>query len=93
MWERKLNRYLKSCGCAEGAVGLFIGMAIVLFAYLALNEPWSHWEITAAVALPLAFFAAGKMLGQRLDRLRFRKECKRMLSRLAVEIVQGGHHG
>lgn len=92
-WERRLNRYLNSCGCAEGAVGLFVGVAIVLIAYFTQSEPWPAWEIAAAVALPLVLLAGGKTVGRRLDRLRFRRECKRLLSRLAVDIVQGGHHG
>jgi len=92
-WERRLNRYLNSCGCAEGAVGLFIGLAVALIAYFAQNEPWPAWEIASAVALPVALLVGGKTIGRRLDRLRFRKVCKRLLSRLAVDIVHGGHYG
>jgi hypothetical protein len=92
-WERRLNRYLNSCGCAEGTAGLFVGVAIALIAYFAQSEPWPAWEIAAAVTLPLALLVGGKLVGHQLDRLRFRKICKRLLSHLAVDIVQEDHHG
>jgi len=93
-WERRLNRYLKSCGCAEGTVGLFVGLALALVAYFAQSEPWSAWEIAAIVALPPALLVVGKTVGRRLDRLRFRRACKCLLSRLAIDIIKGGgHHG
>ena len=93
-WERRLNRYLNSCGCAEGAVGLFIGVAVVLITYFAQSEPWwPAWQIAAAVALPFALLVGGKTVGRWLDRLRFRKVCKHLLSRLAIDSVQGDHHG
>ncbi len=91
-WERRLNRYLNACGCAEGTVGLFVGIAIVLIALFARSEPWRAWEISAAVALPLVLLATGKAVGRRLDGLRFRMECKRLLSRLSTDFVQGDHN-
>lgn len=87
-WERRLNRYLNSCGCAEGAAGLFSGLILVLVTYFAQARPWRGWEIAAAVALPLALLIGGKLLGRRLDRLRFRRISERLLSRLALNPVK-----
>ena len=92
MWERRLNRFLKSCGCAEGAIGLFVGVAIVVLAYLVGDQTWSRRKVIAAVVLPLALFAGGKWVGRWLDRRRFRQECRRLSSRLGVEIAQRGPH-
>jgi hypothetical protein len=90
-WERRLNRYLNSCGCAEGAAGLCIGLTVVLITYFAQNKPWRSWEIAAAVALPLALLIGGKLLGRWLDRLRFRRISERLLSRLALNTVKENH--
>ena len=83
-WERRLNRYRHSCGCAEGAAGLFVGLAIVLVAYFLLNRPWTKPNVAAAASLPLALLACGKLIGRHLDHLRFRKACKQLLLRLAA---------
>ncbi len=83
-WERRLNRYRHSCGCAEGAAGLFVGLALVLAAYFLLHRPWTKPNVAAAASLPLALLACGKLIGRHLDRLRFRKACKQLLQRLAV---------
>ena len=88
-WERRLNRYLNSCGCAEGTVGLFAGGAIALIVSFVQNEPWPAWEIAMIVALPIVLLVGGKTLGRWLDRLRFRMACKSLLSRLAVDITEG----
>lgn len=91
-WERKLNRYLNSCGCAEGAAGLFLGLTSVLMIYLAQSKPWPGWEIASAVALPLVLLAGGKTLGLWLDRLRLRKVSKLLLARLSFSHQKGNHH-
>ena len=91
-WERRLNRYLNSCGCAEGAVGLFVGLAVVLIVFLIQSKPWTAWQVAAALALPIALLVGGKTLGRWLARLRFRKVCKLLLSQLAVNIAQGDPH-
>ncbi len=83
-WERRLNRYRRSCGCAEGAVGLSAGVAIVLIILYFTNRPWTPSIIVTAVGLPLTLLVAGKLTGRRLDRLRFRKACKQLLLRLSV---------
>ena len=84
VWERRLNRYRHSCGCAEGAVGLCVGLLIVLTAYLLQTGPWTGAKIGAFVALPLLLVGVGKLIGRRLDALRFRKACKQLSLRLAV---------
>ena len=91
-WERKLNRYLNSCGCAEGAAGLFLGLTSVFMIYLAQSKPWPGWEIASAVALPLVLLVGGKTLGLWLDRLRFRKVSKLLLARLSFSHQKGNHH-
>jgi hypothetical protein len=91
-WERRLNRHLEPCGCAEGAVGLFAGAALSLALYLAQNTPWTRWDVAAAVALPLSLLVGGKTAGRRLGRLRFRRVCRDLLSRLAEGVaVPGGN--
>jgi hypothetical protein len=83
-WERRLNRYRRSCGCAEGAVGLCGGVAIVLIAVLLQAGPWTMSKIAACVLLPFGLLAGGKLIGRRLDRRRFRKACNQLSSRLAT---------
>ena len=90
-WERRLNGFLKSCGCTVGAVGLCAGLAIVLLAYLAGHEPWSRRRIIVAVVLPLVLFAGGKWVGRWLDRRRFRRECQRLSCSLGI--APRGRHG
>jgi hypothetical protein len=83
-WERMLNRHLNACGCAEGSVGLLIGVAVVLAAYLVSSEPWSTWAVGAACALPLALLAGGQTIGRRRGRVRFQEAVGRLLSRLRI---------
>lgn len=93
-WERKLNRYLHSCGCAQGTVGLLAGLVIVAFLYFWHPGSWSAWQIAAAVACPIALLALGKTAGRRLDRMRFRRACKSLLSTLSsLETNEGDSHG
>lgn len=82
-WERRLNRYLHSCGCAQGTAGFLAGLVIVAFLYFWQSGPWSAWQIAAAVACPIALLALGKTAGRRLDRMRFRRACKSLLSTLS----------
>ena len=83
-WERRLNRYRRSCGCAEGAVGLCVGLAAVLIASIFHHGPWTTSNVAAAIGVPLALLIGGKLVGRHRDRLRFRRACGQLLLRLAV---------
>jgi hypothetical protein len=83
-WERRLNRQPRSCGCTEGAVGLSVGLGIVLIASFVQTEPWTTFKAAAAVGLPVGLLIAGKLAGRALSHRRFRNTCRQLLSRLAA---------
>jgi hypothetical protein len=84
VWERRLNGYRHSCGCAEGAAGLCAGLLLALIVYFLKRGHVTKSDIAVMVGLPIVLLVAGKLIGRLLDRRRFLKACKQLLSRLAV---------
>ena len=39
VWQDALNRHLRNCGCAEGTVGLFLGIALSIFYAIPFHFP------------------------------------------------------
>ena len=86
LWEGKLNRNLKDCGCREGAIGLFTGSFIAVGAFLLETSVWASWQVGAAVLLPFIFMAFGRFIGQRTSHQRMRKISKQLLHRIKTKI-------
>jgi hypothetical protein len=78
-WERQLNRDTRPCGCSQGALGLFIGLGLVIVGVAFGNGQWSSYKIVAAIAFPLVLLVSGKLIGRNFERNRFRRKCKQLL--------------
>jgi hypothetical protein len=85
VWERRLNRHRRSCGCTEGAVGLCAGIAAACLGYLLRGRlGLAFLSVPILIGLPFGFLIAGKLIGLRLGRVRFTRACKQLLSRVTV---------
>lgn len=56
----RLNRRYFACGCAEGAIGLTLGIAAAAV-FLALGDV--GWRSTGLIGLPLGGLVSGKLVG------------------------------
>jgi len=82
-WERRLNRLRRSCGCAEGAVGLLLGVLLVTVAAHLSNEPWTATRALAALGVPITLLVVGKLAGRSIGRLRFRRACSALVLQIS----------
>lgn len=70
-WERRLNARYYACGCAEGSIGLVLGVAVCGLA-LAFGSR-DGWSILGLVAVPLAGLVIGKIAGLIRAEARFKE--------------------
>jgi hypothetical protein len=60
-WSKDLNRKYYACGCAEGSIGLLVGLAAagVAFAFGA-TQGWGNFGL---IGMPVIGLAGGKLTG------------------------------
>jgi hypothetical protein len=79
----EVKRFARACGCASGAAGFFVtSAASIVIAYnLVITQHWRalFYLIASAVIVVPATTVAAKMLGREAARLRFRRNCTRLI--------------
>ena len=81
-WERRLNRDLHACGCPEAAFGLLAGIAISVTWICFATVPWGPWKYAVALVFPILPLILGKLIGRWFGKLRYRRLCNELRSRL-----------
>jgi hypothetical protein len=79
-WETELNRRYYACGCAEGTIGLLLGL-VVFGVLLAVSVP----GLGAAIGLGVVCVLAGSALGKIVGLARANSELKRLTAMIARE--------
>jgi hypothetical protein len=71
-WERQINDQLGSCGCHEGAAGLFAGLigSLVAISFAGAGAARSRHAVLLVASAALSGAAFGKSAGRRLGRHR-----------------------
>jgi hypothetical protein len=78
--ERAINRFYHSCGCGEGALFLFFGLALFL-GYLLLfsRQHTVLFSTLLGFLFPFSFAIAGKFIGILYAKVRLRRVIKKLV--------------
>jgi hypothetical protein len=93
----EVRRFARACGCASGSAGFFVtaGATIVIAYHLILTQ---HWRglfcliASATIVLPITT-AVCKILGREVARIRFRRNCNRLIAGYACINGSGAIRG
>jgi hypothetical protein len=76
MWEKRLSRQQRACGCDQGAYGLFVGLLISLVLLVSRHGGWvkpTSPEAWFGVLIVVATTTAGKFAGLALEQRKLRR--------------------
>lgn len=82
MWQNKINRYYKSCGCNEGKFFVFLSLVAFLFVQNNLDWSWKTAGIGFLYCLAGAF--VGKIVGKISAYVSFRRTVKKLTMQFNV---------
>jgi hypothetical protein len=83
------KRYARACGCSAGGATFILATAacIAYACHLALDQDWAGFTSTIVVAMFVVPFltVTAKFLGLQFVRLRFRRQCARVIWSLSAK--------
>lgn len=89
--QRKLNAYAHACGCTEGGIFALTALAVAII-YSVFNVFQGAWFdliviwLASLILIPLCA-GVGKLIGQFVAHLRFRRMCIRLIHSLRSEAL------